>query len=255
MDGSILAAAGAFMLLCAACNLTQGVGATPTPEPQQASPTPTPPPAATPAPTQAPTPTPAAQPSATPHATGTPQPSATPTPHATATPTPAAPPNTYIPNGGFESGTYEHWTVSDDGFGTQPADMPQVNVQAMYLDTPYSNYQGSFAASSYLAQRDPGARGSLTSEPFTISKPYLEFLVTGMQHAQIYVELWVDGAPVKHFEPDNPSTRFQRVSWSVAQWVGRTGSIRVFDGSVARPRGYVEVDDFYLTDANTTVPI
>ena len=132
--------------------------------------------------------------------------------------------------------------------------MIYVNANNLYLDTPYTNYKGRYAASSYLPQRDAGARGTLTSDPFTISKPYLEFLCTGMQNAQIYVELWVNGAPVKHFEPDNPSTDFERKSWDVSQWEGMSAQIKVVDGSVSRPRGYIEVDDFYLTDTATVTP-
>jgi hypothetical protein len=259
MELNSLAAAGIMLMLMASCNLSQLTGqqATPTPEATQLPQTPTPeytPPATqTPAPQETPTPQQTATPQETP--TATPQ-QQTPTPAPTATPAPTVTGTgkVPIPNGDFESGTYEHWTVSGEGFGTAPSDMPQVNAQGMYIDTPYTEYQGSFAASSYLAQRDPGATGTLTSDAFLISRPYLEFLVTGMQNAQIYVELWVDGSPVKRLEPDNPNTRFARVSWNVTQWVGRMGSIKVFDGSISRPRGYIEVDDFYLTNTPTVTP-
>jgi len=171
------------------------------------------------------------------------------------TPTAAPPGKAYIPNGDFETGTYEHWTFADDGFGTAPSNLDEANAQRLYLDTPYRYYHGHYAASAYLPKRDPGARGALTSEEFVISKPYLEFLYTGVQNMQIYVELWVDGAPVKRLEPDNPTNSFQRMTWNVEPWMGKTGHLKVVDASISRPNGFLEVDDFYLTDSPTTTPI
>ena len=238
MDESLLVAAGLFLILATACSIcpaTTGTG-TPTPTATPVSPTPVSTPASTPTPI-ATTPTPA------------------PTASYTATPQPSPiPAKEYIPNGDFETGTYDPWTTEDEGFGRSPSDMDAANSGGLYLDTPYRDYHGRYAASSYLPTRDAGARGTLTSEEFTISKPYLEFLVCGMQNAQIYVELLVDGKAVKHLEPDNPTTQFQRVSWNVSRWQGKKARIRIVDGSATKPRGYIEADDFYLTDIPTAIP-
>jgi len=240
-----LAALAAALMLFTACGITIPGGETPTPTP---APTYTPP--ATPTPAHTATPTPA------PTHTPTPAPTATPTPAQTATPAPTPTPlaRAYIANGDFETGDYSHWAFTDTGFGPGPSDIITANLNHMYLDRPYVGYQGRYAASSYLPQRDAGARGMLTSEEFAISKRYLEFLVTGMKNGQIYVELWVGGQPVKHFEPDNPTTTFQRVSWDLGQWLGNRGYLKISDSSATKPRGYIEVDDFYLTDTPTVAP-
>ncbi len=226
-------------MLFSVCGISIPIGeTTPTPTPTYTPPaTPTPFHAATPAPT--------------PIATHTPSTTQTPAP----TPTPAVQPaKVPLQNGNFETGDYSHWTVTDTGFGSEPSDIITANVNHMYLDQPYYNYEGRYAASSYLPIRDAGARGTLTSDAFTISKPYLEFLATGMQNGQIYVELWVDGQPVKHLEPDNPTTSFRRYSWDVSQWLNKRGYLKIVDASATRQHGYIEVDDFYLIDTPTVTP-
>lgn len=247
---AIFAAAGSMLLLLSVCGITIPTGeATPTPTPFH-----TPPPTQTPYQTPTPfaTQTPAPTPAPTAVITRTPAPTPTPAPP---TPTPVIQPaRVPLQNGNFETGDYSHWTVNDEGFGNEPSDIITANVNHMYLDRPYLNYEGRYAASSYLPIRDAGARGTLTSEEFTVSKPYLEFLVTGMQNAQIYVELWVDGRAVKHLEPDNPTTTFRRVSWDVSQWVNKRGYLKIVDASSTRPHGYIEVDDFYLIDTPTVSP-
>jgi len=254
MSGSLLpvfASAGALLLLFSMCGITIPTGeATPTPPPE---PTWTPQPTQTPATTHTPAPTHTPTPTAVP--THTPAP--TPTPATTHTPVPTqtpAPIKVPLQNGNFEMGTYAHWTVADTGFGSAPSDIIAANANDLYLDRPYSGFEGRYAASTYLPIRDSGARGTLISDEFTISKPYLEFLVTGMQNAQIYVELWVGGQAVKRLEPDNPTTSFRRVSWDLRPWINRNAHIRVSDGSATRPHGYIEVDDFYLIDSPTVTP-
>lgn len=142
----------------------------------------------------------------------------------------------------------------DVAFGDAPSDLIWVNEKGFYYDKPYSGFQGRYAASSFLPRRDAGALGRLISDEFIISKPYLEFLVTGAQMAQISVELEVDGKIVKRLEPDNPTTHFERICWNVSQWLGRRGRIKVVDDSPTRPHAYVEVDDFYLTDIPSAIP-
>jgi len=242
MNGSIIAAAGVLFVLLTICGVTPGGTPTPTPGPT-AIPTATPMVTPTPVPTATPAPT------ATPVHTPTPAPTVAPTQEPTSPPA-----KSYIPNGDFETGTYEHWTVEDLGFGAVPSDIVAANAAQLYLDTPYRFFHGRFAASSYLPVRDAGSRGSLTSETFLISRPYLEFLVTGMNNAQIYVELWVDGAAVKRLVPDNPTNSFERITWNVRPWMGKTGYLKVVDASSTRPRGFIEVDDFYLADIPTVTP-
>ncbi len=231
MNVSVFIVAGMLLVLLSVCGFT--IPGTETPPVVTPTPHLTPTPAHTPAHTPTPRPTPAN----------------TPTPVPT-----AAPGKVPIPNGDFETGTYMHWTVGDEGFGTAPSDLNYANAHGLYVDEPYTGYHGRYAASSFLPKRDAGATGTLTSENFTITKPYLEFLVTGIENALLYVEVWVDGEPVKHYLPNNPNTQFKRVSLDVSQWMGRSAYVKVNDGTPNRPWGYIEVDDFYLADVPTVAP-
>ncbi len=75
---------------------------------------------------------------------------------------------------GFDATTYEGWTTTGDAFGTGPAQgnvPPQGGV---------SGYLGSGLANSFHGE-DRGT-GTLTSPTFTITRPYLNFLVGGGNH-------------------------------------------------------------------------
>lgn len=154
------------------------------------------------------------------------------------------PPSSGIKNGDFEEG-YAGWNVSGIAFGSSPFEGAVANAQQLYLKEPYSGYSGAYFASSYLPNMDKRAMGNLTSEPFFINKKYLEFLVIAQLSAQVYVELVVNKTVVYHLEPDNPYPPFQRVTWNLSNYIGKTAFIRVVDAS---NRHYIEVDDFRLVD-------
>jgi fructan beta-fructosidase len=75
---------------------------------------------------------------------------------------------------GFEGATYDAWTTSGNAFGDGPAAgnvPPQGGV---------SGYLGNGLANSFH-QEDRGT-GTLTSPSFTVTRPYLNFLVGGGNH-------------------------------------------------------------------------
>jgi hypothetical protein len=154
------------------------------------------------------------------------------------------PPSSGIKNGDFEDG-YTGWNVSGIAFGSSPAEAAKVNAEGFYQKEPYSGYSGSHFASSYLPTMDKRAMGNITSEPFFISKKYLEFLVIGQLSEQVYVGLLVNNTMVYLLNPDNPYPPFIRILWNVSSYVGKNGVIKVVDMS---NRNSVEVDDFRLVD-------
>ena len=243
---ALVGVAGVLLMLFSICGFTvPGTGPEPTP-----TPFPTPHVTATPIPTDTPTPAHTQTPGPTPTTSYPPLPTPTYTPQPTVTYVGKVP----VPNGDFETGTYEHWVAEDIAFGTAPSDMDAENRQGTFFGAPYTGYHGRYAASSFIPRHEAGAIGTLTSDEFTIAKPYLEFLVTGAESGQLYMEVWVGGAMVKHYGPKNSGTDFMRVSLDVSPWVGRTARIKVVDSTPNRPWGYLEVDDFYMTDAPSVTP-
>ena len=167
-------------------------------------------------------------------------------------------------NTDFERGDFAGWTVSGSGFKVR--DGALANAQLLYFSEPYSGWQGTYFASSYPERSTTGA---ITSEPFTITKNFMDFLVVGQSDSQLCVALTIDddniytdcdelrrsSSTVRMLEPSvpqvNPFSRFRRVTWDVSRYKGRNARIHVIDNSV---RGWVEVDDFRQED-NATVPI
>lgn len=84
----------------------------------------------------------------------------------------------------FESGSYGDWTTTGAAFGTAPATGTLPDQQAV------SGYQGTYYVNSYHG--DDPTTGTLTSPAFTLSRPYLNFLVGGGDHP--YVAGAADGS-------------------------------------------------------------
>ena len=96
--------------------------------------------------------------------------------------------------------------------------------------------------------------GSLTSTPFTINKPYLNFRIGGQDNAGLNkVRLMVGGQPVKEVGPPQDNG-FVDVSWSVSSWNGQTGQIVCEDGNFYSSYAWFCVDEFHLSDTPTTTP-
>ncbi|MGW5659516.1 GH32 C-terminal domain-containing protein [Streptomyces sp. NPDC003758] len=77
----------------------------------------------------------------------------------------------------FESGFYGDWSATGTAFGTAPATGTLPDQQAV------SGYQGTGLVNSFNG--GDGSTGTLTSPDFTVSKPYLNFLVGGGDHPHV----------------------------------------------------------------------
>jgi hypothetical protein len=160
------------------------------------------------------------------------------------------PPSSGIKNGDFEEG-YMGWNVSGIAFGSAPTSAAFINAHQLYRNVPYSGYSGAYFASSYFPRMDKRAMGNLTSEQFFINKDYLEFLVVGDYSAQVYVELVVNKTVVKHVEPDNSYSPFQKITWNVSKYRGQSANINVVDASTTAS---IDVDNFMLLDSPSLSP-
>ena len=88
-------------------------------------------------------------------------------------------------NFGFEDGSYKGWTATDEAFGEQPVEGDVVFARTNDVR---SRHDGVFWATSNEAAGHQ-ATGTLTSVLFTVTQPYVGFLVAGGALGDTRVEL------------------------------------------------------------------
>jgi hypothetical protein len=141
-------------------------------------------------------------------------------------------------NWDFETGDLRGWTVVGEAFAYQPTWGD--NPTARHRGQP-SNHEGEFWIGGYEKRRrqaDPpgqvqgdGPQGTLTSAPFTITKPILSFLVGGgCDQATVHVDLIIEGEVM--FRATGKCTEtMERVRWDLSRYVGRTAQVQLVDAS------------------------
>jgi hypothetical protein len=173
----------------------------------------------------------------------------------------------------FETGDLRGWRKTGNAFDFQPTldDNPTARNrgqpsghQGRYWIGTYERYQGRRGQKPGDIQGDAPS-GTLTSAPFTIPKGTLSFLIGGGASAETRVELLVAG---EHAEPRHSryssvrqpervlsasgqdSETMHRVTWNLGPFAGKTGAIRIVDGS-SGGWGHINVDDFRFSSAQT----
>lgn len=181
-------------------------------------------------------------------------------------------------NWGFELGTLAKWQRQGDAFPSPQSDNPAVGEDMWqrsvkpvrlggdYWHGPYPiGYKGNYWFSTFDRSRPNGDRlqGTLTSEEFTISKPSIDFLISGGKDpARLTVQLWVklrDGETSALRDGDfaladvalgTQNEMMRRQVWDVTKHVGKRARIRIVDQS---DRGHINVDDFNFSDTAPAV--
>lgn len=149
----------------------------------------------------------------------------------------------------FETGDLRGWTATGNAFSTQPTYGD--NPTARHRGQP-SNHQGNYWIGGYENRNRPadpagriqgdGPQGTLTSEPFTIAKPTLSFLIGGGCDMNTErVELIVDGQAVLKATGHCTET-MTRVKWNVSAYQGQLAQIRLIDAS-SGGWGHINFDD------------
>ena len=151
--------------------------------------------------------------------------------------TPAADPSDRL-LADFEHGIPDGWTSTGTAFGRADgvgAGQSQV-----------SGWLGNGYLTSWGANGD-GATGTVTSEPFTIDRSTLAFMIAGGRHTdQEAVRLVVAGQVVAT-ATGNDSEQFSWVHWDVSEWAGQQAQLEVVD-SLQAGWAHVMVDQVLLTD-------
>ncbi|PWK86950.1 levanase [Lentzea atacamensis] len=141
----------------------------------------------------------------------------------------------------FEGGSYGTWIATGEAFGAAPATGTLPGQQQV------SGWQGSGLVNTFL--NGDGTTGTLTSPEFTISSPYLNFLVGGGNHpegsaAPTAVRLVVDGKVVRS-ATGKDSEVLDWASWDVRDLAGKAARLEVVDDNTGG-WGHILVDHVVL---------
>jgi fructan beta-fructosidase len=144
----------------------------------------------------------------------------------------------------FEGETYGAWQTTGTAFGPGPArgTLPNQMEVAGFLGKGLVNsYHGGDAST-----------GTLTSPPFTLNRPYLNFLIGGGGYpGQTCIELIIDGKPVRSTTGPNDkpggSERLEWAFWNISEFTGKTAVIRITDSHTGG-WGHINVDQIVQSD-------
>ena len=142
----------------------------------------------------------------------------------------------------FEGEDYGDWTVEGEAFGARPA---VANVQ------PRNQVVGQWGkglVNSFLGGDMP--HGKLTSRPFTIERPYINFLIgAGSHEGQTCMNLLVDGKVVRTVVgPSLKNQQGQEVldwfCWDVKDLAGKAATLEIVD-RCSVGWGHINVDQIF----------
>ncbi len=154
----------------------------------------------------------------------------------------------------FETGDLLGWTKTGAAFNFQPTygDNPTARGRGQA-----SKHQGKYWIGTY--EKRPGAshkagqtqgdgpKGTLTSLPFKISQPGMNFLIGGGCDVNtVRVELIVNGSVVRKATGRCNET-MSRIDWKVSEFMGKSAQIRIVDQSNGG-WGHINFDDLKFTN-------
>ena len=144
-----------------------------------------------------------------------------------------------IPNGilidGFETETFQNWTVSGSSFGSSP----------LRGTGRYSGYMDSKLVTTVINGNVP--QGKMISHDFIISKKHISFLIGGGYHpGRAYIKLVVNGEVVRTSTGMNEDIMKWR-SWDVSSLAGKTARIEIVDSS-SSAWGHINIDHIMQSD-------
>ncbi len=138
----------------------------------------------------------------------------------------------------FEHG-YDKWKVEGDAFGREPAKGTLPGQQ------PVSGFKGKGLVNSFIG--GDNTTGKLTSQPFTIKRNYIRFLIGGGSHPNTQIRLIVDGKVVRA-SSGRDEERLMPVPWDVREFAGKQAHIEIVDEERG-PWGHINVDQIEFSDA------
>ena len=159
------------------------------------------------------------------------------------TPAPAADrPDVLIAD--FEGDSYGGWITEGEAFGSGPAHGTLPGQMAV------TGFLGRGLVNSFV--KGDGSTGMLTSPPFPIERPYLNFLIGGGQHAgSLCIDLMVEGNIVRTATGPNDrpggTEQLDWSAWDVRDLIGQTAVLRIVDLETGG-WGHVTIDQLFQSD-------
>lgn len=140
----------------------------------------------------------------------------------------------------FEGDGFDDWKVEGSAFGLAPVAGTTDGMEKPF--TAYSN--DSLAASAHGGN---AAKGSLTSPEFTISEPYITFIIAGGDApGKTAAQLLIDGEVVRE-AVGKRSLRLETALWDVSGFKDRKATIRLLDDADGE-WGFIAVDHIIFTE-------
>ena len=140
----------------------------------------------------------------------------------------------------FEQATYGAWATTGTAFSSGPAQGTLPNQQTV------SGYSGSGLVNSFLG--GDTSTGTLTSPPFIITQPYLDFLIGGGNlPGQECMNLIVSNVVVATATGVNSEALTPR-QWDVSAYIGQTATLQIVD-SATGSWGHILIDQITLSQA------
>jgi putative membrane-bound dehydrogenase-like protein len=153
-------------------------------------------------------------------------------------------------NLGFETGTLADWSATGDAFKGQPIEGDVVSRRRGDMK---SGHAGRYWVGSYERAGDP-ARGTLTSVPFRVTKPFASFLVGAGSRNGTRAELVRKDSGTVIFRASGDDLEdMERVVVDLSPHLGQEISIRLIDEETTG-WGHINFDDFLLHDTRPVVP-
>jgi putative membrane-bound dehydrogenase-like protein len=149
----------------------------------------------------------------------------------------------------FEKGSLADWTAHGEAFRGQPVEGDAVHRRRGDM---HSNHAGRFWVGTYEIGGD-APRGTLTSAPFRVTKPFASFLVGGSSRPETRVELIrPDSGNVVFRASGNDAEDMERVAVDLSEHMGQEIAIRVVD-DLSMGWAHVNFDDFRLHESRPAV--
>jgi uncharacterized protein (DUF608 family) len=140
----------------------------------------------------------------------------------------------------FEGDDYRKWAVEGTAFGKGPA------KGALGPGQHLSGYHGKSLVNSWAGTDE--VRGKLTSPPFTIERPWINFLIGGGNHPkETCINLLLDGKVVRT-QTGKDSDAMEWASWDVRELAGKTAHIEIVDNA-SGGWGHIDIDQIEFADA------
>ncbi len=163
-------------------------------------------------------------------------------------------------NGNFGTGDFTGWNTTGKGFAGGPMNITYANSQHCYQGAPWAGLNGTFFATTYNCGLS-NAPGNLTSSPFLVDEPFLNFQIISPYDQSIYVEVLSGNTPaiVSHYNTYNltfgstSQYTFRNATISLINLAGKIVRVRVVAQSI-KQQNYIAVGDFRMASRPVVTP-